>query len=255
MPYYKAPRGDLKRLAFLQRAAQTGNDDLLSGLNYLSEATVDTLNDQSNSFASAYQMIAARLGERMAVVDECEVRLKYLQTRLRDLWEMLRRRSRRDGEPVNVLGYYQLPGDGNKPKPGNRDAWISLAEAVIAGEAEAISAGFPPADLPTIAQVQVALTALRQSTADLQMADRALDLAQANIAALRPAADAAIAQVMDELRYNLRDMEPSSQRRVARTYGAEYSYRPDEVEDPVEDPLPPAGESLPEGEPLPAATA
>lgn len=254
MPYFKPPRSDLKRLAFLQRAAQTGNDDLLSSLNYLSETTVDTLTDQANLIANAYQMIAARLGERMAVVDECEVRLKYLQTRLRDLWEMLRRRTRRDGEPVSVLGYYQLPGDGSKPNPGSRDAWISLAEAVIAGEAEAISAGFPPADLPSIAQVQVALMALRQSTADLQMADRALDLAQANIAALRPNADAAINQVMDELRYNLRHLEASSQRRIARTYGAEYGYRSGEQEDPPEEPLPAAGESPPEGEPVPAAT-
>ena len=44
------------------------------------------------------------------------------------------------------------------------------------------------------------------------------------MAALRARADELIAEVMAELRFNLRKKDASTQRRIMRTYGATYSY-------------------------------
>ena len=63
------------------------------------------------------------------------------------------------------------------------------------------------------------------------MADRAYDEAQEAVAALRGQADELIAEVMDELRFNLRRKDAPSQRRVMRTYGANFSYLKGEPRD------------------------
>jgi hypothetical protein len=54
--------------------------------------------------------------------------------------------------------------------------------------------------------------------------DREYDQAQEEIAGLRFKADELISDVMAELRFNLRKKDGSSQRRIMRTYGANFHY-------------------------------
>jgi len=66
---------------------------------------------------------------------------------------------------------------------------------------------------------------IAQSEADdVAMADRAYDTAQKAVEALRAQADELIAEVMAELRFNLRKRDTPNRRRIIRTYGATYSY-------------------------------
>lgn len=238
MPYFYAPYSDLKRKAFLHTAAQTALEDQALGRNYLSAATISDLEDLDTSFGSAYNAISSRLGERKAQVDSTEQAYQGLKRSLRDLWDVVRCRVRREGEPVEVLHHYQLLGEGENPSPGSRAEWISLAEAVIAGEGVAVGQGYAAASYPGIVAVQTTLAALRNGVAGIAMADRAYDLAQASMAELRAAADDMVDRVMAELRASLyREDEPSF-RRIARTYGAEYRYREGEVPDPEPEPEP-----------------
>jgi hypothetical protein len=238
MPYFYAPNSDLKRKAFLQTATRTALEDQAFGRNYLSAATVSDLEDLDTSFGSAYNAISSRLGERKAQVDSTEQACQDLKRSLRDLWDAVRCRVRREGEPVAVLHHYQLLGEGEKPNPGSRAEWISLAEAVIEGESVAVGQGYAAASYPGIVAVQISLAALRNGVAGVAMADRAYDLAQATMAELRVAADDMVDRIMAELRASLyREDEPSF-RRIARTYGAEYRYQEGEEPDPESDPDP-----------------
>ncbi|MBN1667948.1 MAG: hypothetical protein JW862_12710 [Anaerolineales bacterium] len=252
MPYYSAPNTDLKRQLFLQRAAQTATEDLAAGNPYLGTSTMDALDDMSVQFSASYHQLAVRLTDRMAAVDVSEQALDTLQLHLRDFWQALRRRVKRLGQPVSVLGLYQLPGDGSQPNPTSRDEWIALGEAAVEGEGLAQTAGYPPMTNPAISEVQTALLALKNQVLLINNADRVYDLAQAAVAAWRPPVDLLIKSVMAELRFSLVGLDEPSFRRVARRYGAEFTPYPGEEpeEDPTEEPDP-VGEALTE----PAATA
>jgi hypothetical protein len=219
---------------------------------------MDALDDLSVEFTASYHQLAVRLTERMAAVDGGALPLSTLQTRLRDFWQALRRRVKRLGQPVSVLGFYQLPGDGSLPEPTTRDEWIALGEAAVEGEGLAQTAGYPPMANPEISEVQTALLALKNQVLLINNADRVYDLAQAAVAALRPPVDLLIKSVMAELRFNLVGLDEPSFRRIARRYGAEFSTYPGEEpeDEPVEVPMEePAGTPVPEGELLTEAAA
>ena len=238
MPFYNAPRSDFKRQLFLQRAAQTAAEDLLAGNLYLSANTIDALENTGLQFTNTYHQLAILLTARMTEVDGGEVELQQLQECLRDLWQVLRRRVRRQNQPVSVLGLYQLPGDGSQPKSGSRDAWIAMADAAIEGDGLAVAAGYPPVVNPDILELQTMLQALKNRVIAIANADRAFDLAQAAVAELRPTVDLLIRSVIRELRASLVALDEPSYRRIARSYGAEYIYSPGEP--PEEDPIPEA---------------
>ncbi|MBN1666715.1 MAG: hypothetical protein JW862_06490 [Anaerolineales bacterium] len=244
MPYYDAPSTDLKRQLFLQRAAHTAAEDLAAGNPYLNASTMDALDDLSVQFVASYHQLAVRRTERMAAVETGKLALDTLQARLRDFWQALRRRARRLGQPVSVLGLYQLPGDGSQPNPTRRDGWIALGDAAVEGEGLAQTAGYPPMANPAISEVQTALLALKIQVLRIVNADRNYDRTQEAVAALRPPVDLLIKRVMAELRVSLVGLDEPSFRRVARRYGAEFKPYPGEepqnelVEAPIPEPAP-----------------
>jgi hypothetical protein len=109
---------------------------------------------------------------------------------------------------------------------------LGTAVEVIAGDAEAVAAGYSAMVNPSIAELQVGLTAAQREADEVAPADRAYDEAQEAVAALRPQADELIQDVMDELRFHLRKRDAPSQRRIMRTYGVSFSYLPGEPADP-----------------------
>ena len=231
MPYYRAPRSDLKRQLFLQRAACTGAEDLAAGQAYLSADSVAELAALAEQFTQAYHRLGVLMTARMAEVVAAGPELSCLQHCLRDMWSGLRRRVRRQCQPVRVLGFYQLPVEGRLPNPGARDAWIALAEAAVAGDLLAVAAGFPALSNPGIDELQAALSALKARVIAIANADRAYQQAQAAVAALRPQVDLCIKAVMRELHWKLVAEDQPGFRRIARRYGAEFNPYPGELEE------------------------
>ena len=88
-----------------------GHDDLAVGVSG---------EDLDMVFSGAYNALSSRLGERKAQVDSTELAYQDLKRSLRDLWDTVRCRVRREGEPVEVLHHYQLLGEGENPNPGSR---------------------------------------------------------------------------------------------------------------------------------------
>ena len=92
-------------------------------------------------------------------------------------------------------------------------------------------AGYEPMTNPDVAEIQALLDAAQKQADDVPPADRHLDEQQEALAKLRPMVDEAISEVMAALRYVLRKLPPPSQRRIMRSYGATFTYRPDEPVD------------------------
>lgn len=234
MPVYRAPDSDVKRLAFLKRALQTGTADRAASLSYLSQDNVDALAALVPLFETAFNALASKLSARAKEVGESEAAVTRLITHARDLMEVVSRRVYRKNQPASVLQFYGMDLDGSRPNPSNRGEWMVLAARIITGDAEAVAAGYEAAVCPSAAELQTALNAANTEMGEIAGADHAYAQAQEAVAALRPQADALIQEVIDELRYTLRKSDAPAQRRIMRLYGAEFKTLPGETPDPDE---------------------
>ncbi len=231
MPNYVPPKTDTERLNFLRTAAQTAAIDYANSVEYISRDNFLELEAFLPQFDEAFLDVAETFGQHNKEVEEREEALDRLKQVIDDMWEVVRRRVRRQNEPVGVLRFYYLEPDGSEPNPDALAGWFELAEKIIAGDADAIAAGYAAAVCPSADELTDALAAARKEAADVVPADEAHDRAQTAIDALRAQANELIADVMEELRFHLRKEEASSQRRVMRTYGAHFTYNPGDPRD------------------------
>jgi hypothetical protein len=134
-----------------------------------------------------------------------------------------------------MYDYYRMNNNGTHPVMNNRRERLLMAEAVIAGEAEAVAAGYAPIAAPTILELQAVYDDAMAQAGDLPLADKAYDEAQAAIATLRPDADRLIKAARAAILYATYEMDQSSQRRVLRNYGARYYYDSGETVDDGDD--------------------
>ncbi len=234
MARYERPSGDRERLRVLKRTFATGPQDIASGNPYVSQETLNAIADFLPGFEAAVDTVGEKLGTRVKEVRERAAAIDLVIRYTRDLWAVLKRRANRLGEPADVLTFYRLPLDGVSPNPTNRGQWLILAAQVAKGDANAVAAGYPAMINPSAAELQQVLDAARSEYDDVAMADRAYGIAQKAVYALRPRADELIAEVMAELRFNLRKRDTPYRRRIMRTYGAVYSYLVGEPEDEVD---------------------
>lgn len=165
-----------------------------------------------------------KLGDRTKEVREQNDVLEKFEMTLRHLWRSLMQRVTRLNEPVEVLTYYGLPHDGTIPNPTTRKGWITLATKVVKGDEKAVSKSYEAIVNPSAQDLQTLLDTIKSEMKDVAKADRVYDEAQEIVAEHRPEADEFISEVMSELRFNLRQKDRSSRRRIMRSYGAHYRY-------------------------------
>ena len=237
MPRLDDPNTDLDREAFLVRAQETGLSDRKAGRNYVSEETLTSVGGFLGEFRPAVKDSTGKLGARAKETREASEAVKPVGVYTRDIWEGIKRRAAREDLPAEVLTYYKLPLSGEVPKPGGREAWITLAKQVVEGDADAVKAGFEAMSNPSAAQLAKVVERARKELSDVAGADREYDKAQEVVSGLRSGADELIDEVVDELKFNLRKMDDSSRRRIMRTYGVQYRYLKGEPQD-TDDPTP-----------------
>jgi len=234
MPILDKPSNDANRLNMLNMTVSTGTSDLAAGNNYLSEETLNEVAAKALEFNTELLSGTGSAGDRSKEVREKNEAVKKLETFTRDMWEVIKRRVFRNNEPAEVLSYYQLPLDGTVPKVIKEDEIFTLAAKVIEGDSKAVGAGYSMAVCPSAAELGTILAAAQKEANDVAQADRQLDKAYKDMAVVREQADEIIDDIIAELEYNLRKLEPSNRRRVMRTYGVSFKYAPGEPVDPAE---------------------
>lgn len=232
MPKYIAPSSDLERSGMLTRAFETGTEDKAAGRGYLAEETLTALATFAPEFAAKMDAVGEKRAGRSAEAGESKAAQAKLTRYVRDFWAVLGRRMVRREEPAHLRLHYGLPIEGDRPNPSTRDAWLKLAQQVVDGDAKAVKEGFAPMLNPSATEVGEVLAEARKELADVAPADRALDEAETAVAEARPKADELIDDIMADLRYHLRKLDPPSQRRIMRGYGARFISLPGEEPDP-----------------------
>ncbi|HSO27040.1 MAG TPA: hypothetical protein VLS48_03155 [Anaerolineales bacterium] len=226
MPAYYKPRNDLARVAFLRKAIRTAQLDAAAGYAYLSQDLIDQADAVAQALSAAQLTASSCLSQRSREVEQRNEALQRLAYYVRDFWEVARRRMRRLEQPDAVLTFYGLPLDGAIPNPSRAEDWLLIAAHVVQGDAQAVTAGYPPMGNPSAAELTAVLETAQTAVGRVTTTDRAYDQAQEALAARRAQADQLIAEIMTELRFALRRKDAPSQRRILRSYGASFADDP-----------------------------
>ena len=222
---YDAPENDLRRLQTLARVLSVNEQDVLAGKLFVRTAVITEAAAIHPLFKDAFNDLNNTLSARSKTVLAKDEAFKLLEWGVRDAWESMKRRERRQSLGVNVLHFYGLPESGEVPKWIPYAEWLPRCEVVMEGDADAVAAGYAPLGDPTAAELQALYTAAKLTYDAIPMADRAYDDAQSAVAALRDQMDAILAKVVKDMRYNLSvvaEMDKESERRVMRGYGFTY---------------------------------
>ena len=228
MPKYVAPNTDASRLTFMSKAVETAETAKLGGTVRIPDAIFAELTAHYATFKTAVNAAQSALEDRKEETAESAAAMAKLKLYISHMWTAVHHRALREGQSARIFGYYHLNSDGTQPVLTNRRERLLMAEALLAGDANAVAAGYAPIGFPSAAELQVVYDAAMAQVKDVPQADAAYDEAQTAVSALRPEADRLIKEVRDAIVYSTRNMDAPSQRRVLRNHGARYYYLPDE---------------------------
>ena len=231
MPIYQVADSDPTRIAFMKKAVKAAALDAEISITYVDVAFMATFAAHYEAYNAAYVKVQSTLAARVQETAESVSAFEKLKMYISHTWFSVYHRAKRLGLPNAVLEYYQLNADGSRPKIKGREAWESIADQIIRGDADAVLAGYTAMAEPTAVELQVILDASVNESGDVQQADRAYDIAQETVATFRDTADELIRELRDLIVFGTRKKDAASQRRILRSYGAKYRYQPGEAVD------------------------
>ncbi len=235
MPTYNPPGSDPDRLSTLEAIFTTSAADTVDAKRLPADdrAKIGTF---LKTYRPAVLKLIDVLAERAREVSEKDQAQARLETYVRDFLVVLKRRTDRLGHEVAVLVHYGLPQSGDLPVLRAAADVVMAAGEIVAGEVEAVDAGFPPMANPSAAEVAMMLAAFQNEADDVAPADTAVREAQLEAAKLRAEADELIDDAKENLSHSLRKETAPAMRRVLRMFG--YKFTPNPGELPEEDPAP-----------------
>lgn len=218
---YSEPRNDRRRLLVLSSVLTAHAQDALDSDAYISAPVLAEAQALHAPFQAAMDALSSTLAARSAAADTRVRAFQYLEWGLRDAWESVKRRIRRQDLGNALLLFYGLPESGEVPKGMPYAEWLPLAQDVLDGDTEAVAAGYAPLQDPDAAEIAAFLTIAQTAHDAMRPADKKYDNAQAAVATLRGDVDVVLAKIVRDMRYHLSvaGMDKESERRVMRGYG------------------------------------
>jgi hypothetical protein len=235
MSRYIKPASNHACLTSLRRIAKKGTQDASEGITNLRPETLDQVTTFVPQFAAALNNANEAKSAQGVTTAAARTAIKLVSQCIRHIWVAVKRRTSHDGLPAAAQLHYGLAANGKSLQIGTQDAWLTQAERIIEGEEAAVAADYPALAAPTVAQLQIRLTAALDAVSQREAAKASYKIRAAALNSLRQQADRLIATAMHELRVSLRGETASSRRETMRSYGARFSQRTEASVDAPED--------------------
>lgn len=219
-------------LGMLEQSQTTGRQDKARGKPLIDDTVMADIEAFISAWGPQVRRVDQLMVKRSKEAREGASALSVLETYIRDVWVVQKRRILRENLPPEIMAYYGLDINAELPHSGTRSQLLHWGKVIIEGDLAAVEAGYERLANPSAAQVQVKLAAAQEEADQVAMRDRDFDEAQKTVADGRATAEKLIYEIMDQLRFNLRQLDAASQRRVMRSYGATFSYAAGEAVDP-----------------------
>lgn len=224
MPRVTLPRTNERLIRFFETAPRVGAEDRASGLNYLEVDWLTRANAFFDTFQTKVRGFASLQHRRAKEIEERQTYITKLEIYIRDYLNGLKRMIYREGLPVSLLALFDLPESGKLPNATLVPDVLSWAEKIVKGDADMVAAGYPAMCNPTAAQISALLIQAKTEHAQISAADRALDVAQDEIEALRVQGYALARDAAQQLNFHLRNLSAPDRRRIMSRYGFRYQH-------------------------------
>ncbi len=138
MARIKKPRSAIDSLIFLKKAVETADSDNQNGGAHLSTGIIDKTRALISGIEQGMGDKASFVSSSQKERKEKNKAIDALKTYIRDFWEVARRRNYREGLPMELLTYYQLPQSGVSPLLNTDGQALEMAPLIIKGVAAAV---------------------------------------------------------------------------------------------------------------------
>lgn len=229
MPVLVFPCNDVDRYNFLSTTVAKAESDATAGDAYVSQETIELAKSVVLPMKKVMERLSESAARRAKKEEKRNKALQMVEIYLRDLWIGIRNRVNREELPTSLLTFYGLPLSGLLPKTTSAATIIPLAELVIAGDAQAVEAGYEPMINPSAAELQAKVILAKSEVEDAVGASRMVNFNEEEMATLRAKADETVREIVAELRFYLRRRDETIQRRIMRNYGVRFRSDHEEV--------------------------
>ncbi|MEZ4615818.1 MAG: hypothetical protein R2867_09985 [Caldilineaceae bacterium] len=185
--------------------------------SYVSSSTVNAIAKFLPTFTAANLALKVAEAERRSAKDAADVAHVQLTIEVRNLRMQIRRQVRQGMLPSALFTFYEIPRTGAVSYPHPQREWLALAERLLAGDDQALQAGYP--GWPARATLEAATTAMRGALERMQRADSSVREVRQNRATLHSRAKRLCSDVVSELRFRLRHQPRAHMRQVLHAHG------------------------------------
>jgi len=226
---------DKERLGFLRRMTSRGRKDIEHDATMLPPELLEEAEGLQHTFQTALDDGKRIQARRKRATEQKRTAIDRLDAMNRDFWEVLTRRTRREGHSETILDRFRMINERGRPSDRRETDILINAEAQIEGDTWAISAGYPPMVNPSAEQHQNRLTEALTATEEADTAERELQKTSKHLEHLRERIRILVTKTSHYFQFLMGD-EPASKRRNAmRRYGYTFLGNTGEV---IEEPEP-----------------
>lgn len=219
------PVADGQRLYLLKECLSAEEIRRRKYTGYLPTALVAEVAAFVTEYEPMQDTVRELRGARAGAVDRKKTAVTNLIYYVRDFWEVLERRIRREQQPEALFIFYDQTRSGDNAT-GNRVAdWLDYAADIARGEANVVAQGFSPMTNPSAAAVAVRSEIAKTAVSDVLSTAADLDDAQHIVDAARPQADKLIRIVNANLNLSLYGRKKDDMRGIKRRYGFSFYER------------------------------
>ena len=215
----KALYSDRTKRDFLRRFTQAAESDAAQGTPILIGQLVNRANTLNSNFTTQLTTTQSAFSRRRAKVAQRMARVEELARACRDFWAGLRRRAARTGKTDWQESRYKLHSSKPLTQLSKFTEWITAAQELLAGEAEAQAAGEAPMANPSGEELTAFLTAAQAAEQELTEAQRLLNTERATLDQTRAAINTLHREGARYLRYSLGELPAPNRRQQMREYG------------------------------------
>ena len=232
------PSADKDRLMLLESCDAQIARDVVDVRAYIPAALASAIQAHITVFDPAVTRAMNRRGQRSVEVAEKQTAVAELDRYVRDYWNVLERRIVREKLPHALFVEFDLLLGGDDPVGRAVTDMLKYADNIKEGESSIVAKGYAPMCNPSAAEVAVKRAAVSTESADVIIADTALDESQHALEDARAEADKLIRFVVAQLDMALYGSDADDVRRIKERYGFKFD-RETAVDDEPLDPITP----------------
>ena len=215
----KAVFNDAGRLEWLKQLLQTATLPTEFGDKLLPQRLINQATAVNDQMIQTSGLVTNLLATRRKQVEEMDARLLSLSQTCRAFWNVVVWRVKAlklSGQLLKIIG---LPLNGARPYITRKREWLTIAEALLTAEQEAVAQGYPAMDPVLLTSLTTHIDGARASFLALDMTHHQLIEAHKIMDGHRTLSDELKIEIRRYFDYILLRESPAHRRKVMRSYG------------------------------------